>query len=161
MPERARPPAGGSRPIDGARRERPVDDPAVQRAVALARALDDRFVDPLVGLVLPGAGDLITAGAGVYLVWVAIQRGLPAVVVARMLLNLAIDMIVGAVPALGDLFDFAFRANVYNARLLERTEPGKSTRGDWVVVIGAALLFLLALAVPVTLLVWFLNAVFK
>lgn len=133
-------------------------DPSVKRAVDLARMLDDRYVDPLVGLVLPGAGDLITAGAGVYLVWIAIQRGLPAVVVARMLLNLAIDMLLGAVPAIGDLFDFAFKANKYNAQLLERTEPGKSTRGDWLVVVGAGTLFLLALAVPVTLLVWTLHA---
>jgi hypothetical protein len=136
-------------------------DPSVKRAVDLARMLDDRYVDPLVGLVLPGAGDLITASAGVYLVWVAIQRGLPAVVVARMLLNLAIDMVLGAVPALGDLFDFAFKANKHNARLLERTEPGKSTRGDWITVIGAGTLFLLALAIPITLLVWTLTAIFK
>ena len=45
-----------------------TDDPEVRRAVALARALDDRFIDPLVGLVLPGAGDLVTAGAGLYIV---------------------------------------------------------------------------------------------
>ena len=64
-------------------------DPSVKRAVDLARMLDDRYVDPLVGLVLPGAGDLITASAGVYLVWVAIQRGLPAVVERRSKTRLA------------------------------------------------------------------------
>lgn len=140
------------------RREHP--DPNVRRAVALARGLDDRYVDPIVGLLVPGAGDLITAGAGGWLVWVAIQRGLPAVVIARMFLNLAIDMLLGAIPAVGDIFDFAFKANKHNARLLERTEPGKSKPGDWLVVVGAALLFLLALAVPITLLVLALKAIF-
>ena len=106
-------------PDDRERFEHP--DPDVRRAVALARGLDDRYIDPIVGLLLPGAGDLITAGAGSYVVWVAIQRRLPAVVVARMLLNLAIDMLLGAIPAVGDIFDFAFKANVHNARLLERS----------------------------------------
>jgi hypothetical protein len=145
-------------PDDGERFEHPHPD--VRRAVALARGLDDRYVDPIVGLLLPGAGDLITAGAGGYVVWVALQRGLPAVVVARMLLNLAIDMLLGAIPAVGDIFDFAFKANVHNARLLERSAPGKSRPGDWLMVGGAALLFLLALAVPITLLVLTLQAIF-
>jgi hypothetical protein len=145
-------------PDESERFEHP--DPDVRRAVALARGLDDRYVDPIVGLLLPGAGDLITAGAGSYVVWVAIQRRLPAVVVARMLLNLAIDMLLGAIPAVGDIFDFAFKANVHNARLLERSEPGSSRPGDWLMVGGAALLFLLALAVPITLLVLTLRAIF-
>ena len=75
-----------------------------------------------------------------------------------MFVNLAIDMLLGAVPAVGDVFDFVFKANAYNARLLEKSQPGKSSTGDWLVVGGAALLFLAALAVPITLLVWAIRA---
>jgi len=134
------------------------DDPHVQRAVGFARLLDDRFVDPLVGFFLPGAGDLITAGAGVYIVFAALRRGLPAAVIARMFLNLAIDMVVGAVPGVGDLFDLAFKANKKNAKLLVERQPGDSTGRDWLVVVGAATLFLAALAVPIILLLWALGA---
>ena len=37
---------------------------------------------------------------------------------ARMMLNLAVDAGVGAVPVLGDVFDVAFRSNTKNVRLL-------------------------------------------
>ena len=138
----------------------PDADPELRRAVALARTLDERFLDPIVGLLLPGAGDLITAGVGLYLVYVGIRRKLPAAVIARMFLNLTFDMLVGAVPGVGDVADFLYRANSKNARLLVEREPGKSKPGDVLVVIGAALLFALTLAIPIAILVWALTAIF-
>jgi hypothetical protein len=122
--------------------------------------LDDRWVDPLVGLILPGAGDLLTAAVGLYVVGVAIRRRLPAVVVARMLLNLAFDMLLGAVPAVGDVFDFVFKANALNARLLLEREPGESAPRDWMIVVGAGLLFAAAVVVPIATLVWVLGKLF-
>src|SRR4028119_2088610 len=89
----------------------PPSDPMVRRAVTLARWLDERWLDPLIGLVVPEAGDLMTAGVGLYIVAAGIHKGLPAVVIARMLLNLGIDVAIGAVPVLGDLLDFAYKAN--------------------------------------------------
>lgn len=126
-------------------------DPRVARAVTLARGLDVYMVDPLVGFFLPGAGDIVTAGAGLYIVAVAFQLKLPAVVIARMFVNLAIDMLLGAVPILGDLFDWVHRANVRNAKLLEARHEGGSTLRDWLVVAGAALLFAAALAIPIAI----------
>jgi hypothetical protein len=76
-------------------------------------------LDAIIGLV-PGAGDLIGALVGAYGIIVARQLGAPAAVQMRMLLNLAIDALVGAIPLLGDLFDFAFKAQVRNRVLLER-----------------------------------------
>lgn len=137
-----------------------ADDAMARRAVVLARWLDERWLDPLIGLVLPEAGDLVTAGAGLYIIAAAIQKGLPAVVIARMLLNLAVDLAIGAVPALGDLLDFAYKANSRNARLLEQSSPGKSTPRDWLIVIGAALLFLAVLAIPIVTLVWLILKLF-
>lgn len=132
----------------------------VRRAVTLARWLDDRWLDPILGLVVPEAGDLMTAGVGLYIVAAAIHKGLPAVVIARMLLNLGIDVAIGAVPALGDLLDFAFKANRKNARMLEEVQPGESTPRDWLIVVGAGLLFLLMLALPIAGLIWLLKAIF-
>jgi hypothetical protein len=127
-------------------------------ARALTRWLDQRYLDPILGLILPGAGDILTGGAGVYLVSVAFKLRLPPVVIARMLLNLAVDLVVGAIPLLGDLFDLGFRANLRNLALLERrAEAGRASASDWLLVAGAALLFLAALVVPVVLLVWALR----
>jgi hypothetical protein len=130
------------------------DDLRVART--LTRWLDERYLDPIIGLILPGAGDLVSSGAGVYLIGQAFRLKMPPVVIARMFLNLAIDMLVGAVPVLGDLFDFGFKANQRNLALLERRHEagGRSSVSDWALVAGAALVFLAALAVPIVLLVW-------
>ena len=124
-------------------------DRDVAMAVRLADWLDDRYIDPIVGFVFPGAGDLAMAFVGLYPVWVAIRRRLPGIVVARMLKNLAVDLIFGAVPFIGDAFDFVFKAHRKNADLLvERHLLGPSPSRDWAVVLAAALLFVLALAAP-------------
>ena len=99
----------------------------IARATRLAGWLDTAFripgtrirlgVDPLLGLV-PGLGDAVAALFGGYIVWTAVRAGAPRPVVARMLGNVAIDSIVGAVPLLGTVFDVVFKAHQRNARLL-------------------------------------------
>jgi len=105
----------------------------------VARLLDDALpipgtawrigLDPLLGLV-PGVGDALGALASAYVVLLAIRAGAPAAVAARMIVNLLVDAVVGAVPALGDLFDFGWKANVRNLALLEAwvAEPARTRR---------------------------------
>lgn len=102
--------------------------------------------DPIIGLV-PGAGDVATASFSLTLLYRAITLGVPRVVIARMLLNVLIDLVAGAVPFVGDLFDFAWKSNSRNLVLLERHErPGiKPSSGDWATVLLAAVLILGAL----------------
>ncbi|HET7506709.1 MAG TPA: DUF4112 domain-containing protein, partial [Kofleriaceae bacterium] len=76
-------------------------DPEIERARTLARVLDHYLVDPLIGLVLPGAGDLIGSLLGLYIVGIAVRRRISPIVIARMLLNLAIDAGIGFVPIAG------------------------------------------------------------
>lgn len=133
----------------------PPTDRELARAETLARWLDDRLLDPLLGLILPGVGDAIGALLGAYLVVIALKRKLPAVIVARMLLNLALDALVGAIPVAGDLFDALFRANKMNVALLKTRVPeGRARASDWLVIAVAALAALAAVALPVALLVW-------
>jgi len=105
------------------------DAAALTRYTLLTQLFDQAFrvpgtswrfgLDAILGLI-PGAGDLVGALVGAYGILVGRQLGAPSAVQGRMLLNLAIDAIVGAVPLLGDLFDFAFKAHVRNRVLLER-----------------------------------------
>jgi hypothetical protein len=133
-------------------------DRELARAESLARWLDGRYLDPLVGLFLPGVGDLTTAGFGLYLVLLAIRRRLPAVVIARMLLNLSLDAVLGGIPLLGDFFDFVYRANLKNLALLKaRYQTRRYTAGDLAVVLGCVLLLLAALSVPVLLALYALR----
>lgn len=96
----------------------------------LARLLDTAFripgtrirfgLDPLLG-IFPGLGDAIAALIGGYIVWAAVRAGAPWLVIGRMLVNIGVDAVVGAVPVAGTIFDVAFKAHRRNARLL----------GDW------------------------------
>jgi hypothetical protein len=113
-------------------------DHEIERARTLARVLDHYMVDPLIGLVLPGAGDLIGSLLGLYIVGIAVRRRISPVVIARMVLNLAIDAGIGIVPLIGDLADLAFKANDKNLQLLvERHDTGAANARDWFAVGGA------------------------
>ncbi len=116
----------------------------------LSRILDDavavpgtrfRFgLDAILGLI-PGVGDLTGAVMTGYTIVAAYRMGVPGSVLLNMVLNLGIDAAVGAVPLLGDLFDFAFKANRRNLDLLERyvRQPDstrKSSRGALVIALG-------------------------
>lgn len=119
----------------------------------LARVMDAAFtipgtrrrvgLDPLLGLI-PGIGDLGSAAIGGYIVLVASRLGVPAVVLWRMMLNLAVDTAVGVVPFVGDAFDAAFKANLRNVALLERAlaDPRGTRRSSWWVLAGLVLTFL-------------------
>jgi hypothetical protein len=75
-------------------------------------------IDPLIGL-LPGGGDMLSAGLSVYIVWEAARLGLPRSTVSRMVSNLVLDALLGTLPFLGDLFDATWKANTKNIALLE------------------------------------------
>ena len=139
-------------------------DHALEAATTLAHWLDHRFVDPLLGLLLPGFGDLVGSALGLYPVMLAWQRGAPKSLLARMILNLAADAAGGAIPVLGDIWDFFFRAHARNLDLLRARAHEGAVRGHWtdVLVVGGALLVLMAaLALPVMAAVWLWRAVFR
>jgi uncharacterized protein DUF4112 len=112
---------------------------------AWARLLDNQFrvpvvgarfgLDPIIGLI-PVLGDITTPVFSALVVLQAFRMGIPKVIQARMLLNVLIDMAAGALPVVGDLFDFAWQSNVMNMRLLERHayEVVRPKTGDWVFV---------------------------
>ena len=107
--------------------------------------------DPIIGLI-PGAGDLATSSLSLLVLYRAVRLGVPRVVIARMVLNILIDLLAGTVPLAGDLFDFAWKSNSLNLALLERHErPGvKPSSGDWAMVLLAGVLILGVLALVLT-----------
>jgi hypothetical protein len=112
-------------------------------------------LDPIVGL-LPGAGDLVTGFFSVMILLHSVRLRIPKVVIARIVLNTGLDLLVGAVPLLGDLFDAGFKANLRNLRLLERhaQRAVKPQTSDYLFV-GLCLAILSALAVtPIIVLLW-------
>ena len=128
-------------------------------ALARARVVADLFdnalripgtnirvgLDPLIGLI-PGFGDLAAGFASVYIILEAARAGAPTTLLIRMLGNVGIDSVVGALPIAGDVFDFAWKSNARNVRLLEAhlASPRRTSRASRALVaavaIGAALI---------------------
>jgi len=100
------------RRIEGLERmlEGMIEVPGLGRKVGL---------DAMLGLI-PVAGDLIAAAMGLYLVWEARNLGMSKWQLARMAGNVGFDTLVGAVPVAGDLFDFLYRSNTRNLKIVRK-----------------------------------------
>jgi hypothetical protein len=98
-------------------------------------------LDALLGLI-PGLGDAVTLLVSCYILSAAANYGVPRITLARMGMNALIDMIVGCVPLVGDVFDVAWKANTRNVELLRRAQQltpeaqRRARRGDWLFVLG-------------------------
>jgi hypothetical protein len=90
--------------------ERAFVVPGINRPIGL---------DAILGLV-PVLGDIVTTAMGAWLVWEGRNLGMSKFQLARMTANIGIDTAVGAIPVVGDLFDFAFRSNSRNLRIIKR-----------------------------------------
>ncbi len=106
------------------------DTPArLQRLRRLAWLIDGAFglpgtrfrfgLNSVLGL-LPVGGDALLGAVSLYIVYEAAQLGVPRPQLARMLANVAVEVVGGSVPVLGDLFDMALKANLRNLAIIER-----------------------------------------
>ena len=117
-------------PLFGNKTQKPwssQDEARLKRVRLLSRLLDEQFripgttqrigLDGLLGLI-PGVGDAVGALLSTYILYEAIRLGAPKIVLLRMVANIGIDTVVGAIPVAGDIFDIAWKANKKNAALL-------------------------------------------
>lgn len=138
-----------------------ADDEAAERRLRrLAWLLDNSIplpggyrigLDGLIGLV-PGIGDAAGALVSSYLVVEAGRLGASRALLLRMAFNVLLETVVGAIPFAGDLFDFAFKANQRNLRLLEQhaRDPAGNARSNRAV----AAAIVVGVLVTVGLAVW-------
>ncbi len=155
--------------------ERHVSDGPAEVNRAPKRAahwLDDAFRIPgtsfrigwdgLLGLI-PGIGSLVTLVPALWIVLRGIRMGVPAAVAARMVGNVGIDSIGSSVPVLGNVFDFFWKANRRNIRLLEAYERRPDLtrrRSKAALLVAAAGLIMVGLGLLVgsfLLLVWLIE----
>ena len=138
----------------------PDADERLRWVERVARLMDSQFrlpgtrfrfgLDPVLGL-LPIVGDLGTTAVSAALLLTMFRHGASGAVVVRMALNILIDSVVGAIPILGNLFDFAYKSNERNVALLRRhyAEGRHSGSGK-----GLVLLLLLFMAGVLALVGW-------
>jgi hypothetical protein len=119
----------------------------------IAKLLDSQFripgtdvkfgLDALIGLI-PGAGDFATFLISGYMVTVMANNGASGFVLARMVLNIVIDSLIGSIPILGDIFDVAFKANQRNMVLMQQHYvEGRHKGGAWKVIVPVLLMLLI------------------
>ncbi len=114
--------------------------------------------DAIVGLI-PGLGDVVAPVFTIAVLATGLRMRVPAIVLARMVLNAGIDMVIGLVPILGDLVDIAWKADLRNVALLERhARPGvPPSSSDYAFVIVCIAVVILIAIVPVFVLLWLLS----
>lgn len=144
--------------------------PGLGKVRRLAKLMDSQFsipgtryrfgFDGLLGLI-PGVGDLGTFAVSGYMIMIMAQNGASGFVLARMALNILLDAAIGSIPFLGDLFDFAFKANTRNLRLMEEHyAEGRHRGGAWKVVVPVLLVLALIIGLIIYGMYRLLAAIF-
>ena len=118
----------------------------------LVRLMDSQFkipgtnirfgLDPLIGLI-PGFGDIASFIVSAFMVSSFAKKGASGYVLARMTFNIIFDALLGAIPIVGDIFDFGFKANERNIKLMREHYIEGRHKGSASKVIIPLLLFLI------------------
>ena len=127
--------------------------PALRNIDRLAKMMDSQFkipgtnfrfgLDGILGLI-PGAGDLSTLAVSGYMISIMAKNGASGYVIARMVVNVVIDALLGSIPLIGDLFDFVFKANLKNMQLMrEHYQEGRHRGSAWKVIVPVIILLIL------------------
>jgi hypothetical protein len=109
-------------------------------------------LDGMVGLI-PGIGDALGAVISSYILSEAARLGAPKSVLIKMAFNVAVDALLGAIPLVGDFFDFTWKANLRNVNLLHAylEKPRKTVVVSRLFVITLIVLVVLFIAFIVLL----------
>src|SRR5690606_37853848 len=112
--------------------------------------------------LVPFLGDIIGFAVSLVLVYVMWRNGASRKLVMLMLINIVVDLTIGAIPVIGNVFDFFFKANKKNIILLrefyyEGKHQGKGN--DILAVLLGAFLLLTFLFLYILWkgFVWFIN----
>lgn len=108
----------GSDPVSITRRVEMVER-VLENAFTIPGLRRKVGLDAVIGLV-PVAGDVVTALLGMYIVWEGRNLGMSKWQLARMTANVGVDTLLGAIPVVGDAFDFLFRSNTRNLKIIRK-----------------------------------------
>ena len=107
--------------------------------------------DSIIGLI-PVAGDTLTSVFSVYILYKSYLLGISKATVARMMINIVIDTVVGMLPIVGDLFDAGWKANNRNVELLEKRGNGLGSgkRDKWFAIVFVTSPFILIITLIIS-----------
>jgi hypothetical protein len=142
-------------------------------AGTLVRALDDLVripgtnigigLDAVVGFFFPAVGDAVTGLGSMALLFLAIRHKVPTVAIGRMLINIAIDTLVGSIPIVGDVFDVFWKSNRKNLDIIQKFKDNPKEKphpSDYALVALGVAMSLASVVVPTVLMVLFGASIF-
>lgn len=136
------------------KREKLEKDPAYVACAKISKVMDKYMLDPILGLI-PGVGDFVTQVLTLPFIYVAATKIKSLPLTLAIIFNTLIDMLVGAIPLLGDLFDFFHRSHKKNYKLLTGfIEDDKEIKKD---VNKKALFCSIGIVVLIFLIYWVLK----
>jgi hypothetical protein len=108
----------------------------IKAAKIFAKLLDSQFeiggvrfgIDPILDII-PWFGDIAGAVLSLYILHTAWTAQVSKMDFMKMILNIIVDFVVGAIPILGVIFDVIFKANMRNIKILEKYSHGKFIEG--------------------------------
>jgi hypothetical protein len=106
-------------------------------------------LDAIIGLI-PWAGDVIGSVLSFGIIGMAFQMGASRWTMVRMGFNVLVELVIGAIPVVGDIFDAIWKSNDRNVRLLERSlsHPRAGRKDFWFVsLVGLVLLLALGFSI--------------
>ena len=145
--------------------------PKIEWVEKLSYLLDEQFrfpgtnfrfgLDPILNLI-PVAGSASGFLISIALLLSMARHGASRNLVIKMTINVILDFIIGGIPVIGQIFDFFFKANKRNIRLLREHYYEGKHRGSGkgiLLIIGIILIiiFLLFLYLIWNLFVWFFH----
>lgn len=147
--------------------EKNQDRPELKWLDTTTKLLDNQFRIPgteirfgfdfIIGLV-PGVGDVVSLGISGMLVSVMARKGASGMVIVKMLWNILLDGVIGAIPILGDIFDLSYRANRRNLTLLKEHYEEGEHQGSATFVVIVVLLFVIGIIIAAIYLIgWILG----
>jgi hypothetical protein len=146
--------------------------PTLKRLQKISKLLDNAItipgtsvgigLDPILGLI-PVVGDILGLIFSLYIIIESAKLGISKATLVRMVFNIIVDALVGSIPLLGDLFDFAWTANNYNLILLEDylKSPDKKKKADQGFIITLFVVLVLIAIVLIALPVIFIGIILK
>lgn len=155
------------------RRNSQAENPNLRWVEHIARLMDSKFkvpgtkrsfgLDPILGLI-PIVGDAVSALISGGLIMYMVRFGVSRKVIYLMLVNTVLDATIGSIPVIGWVFDFYYKANTRNIRLLkEHYQDGKHTGSGTGVLITIAIVILILIVLIVwglvALISWLINQI--
>lgn len=100
------------------KREKLEKDPTYNACTKICKWMDTFYLDPILSIIPGGVGDIISQTLTVPFIYVAATKIKSLPLTLAIIYNSLVDMLIGAIPILGDVWDIFHKSHKKNYKLL-------------------------------------------